>query len=54
MSKIYADRRIKAVRSWVRENKKNAEYFLDLDLLKNDLGIESNDAPQGEVQEGDK
>jgi len=54
MSRIYADRRIKAVRSWVRENRKNAEYFLDLDLLKNDLGIESNDVPQGEVQEGDR
>jgi parvulin-like peptidyl-prolyl isomerase len=50
-SKIYADRRIQAVRSWVRENKENAEYFLDLDLLRSDLGIELDDTPQSVVEE---
>ncbi|UCE65726.1 MAG: peptidylprolyl isomerase [Candidatus Zixiibacteriota bacterium] len=45
-SKIWADRRIQAVRSWIDENKKNAEYFLDLDLLKNDLGITADDEMQ--------
>jgi len=38
-SKIWAERRIQAVRSWIDEKKKNTDYFLDLDLLKNDLGI---------------
>jgi len=42
-SKIWAQRRIQAVRSWVDENKKNTNYFLDLDLLKNDLGAAVND-----------
>jgi parvulin-like peptidyl-prolyl isomerase len=50
-SKIYADRRIQAVRSWVRENKENTEYFLDLDLLRSDLGIELDGTPQSVVEE---
>ncbi len=50
-SAILADRRIQAVRSWVYENKKNAEYFLDLDLLKNDLGITADDETQGSAEE---
>lgn len=50
-SKIYAERRIQAVRSWVRENKENAEYFLDLDLLKSDLGIELDDTTQSVAEE---
>jgi hypothetical protein len=53
-SNIYADRRIQAVRSWVRANKENAEYFLDLDLLRSDLGIEFDDTPQSAVEEEGK
>jgi hypothetical protein len=42
-SEIWAERRRQAVRSWIDEKKKNTDYFLDLDLLKNDLGITVND-----------
>ncbi len=42
-SKINANRRIKAVRDQVNKNKETAEYFIDFDLLKNDLGITEED-----------
>ncbi|UCC80816.1 MAG: peptidylprolyl isomerase [Candidatus Zixiibacteriota bacterium] len=50
-SRILLNRRNQAVRSWIDENKKNTDYFLDLGLLKNDLGITAKDEMRAGAEE---
>lgn len=49
-SRINANRRIEAIRELVNKNKETAEYFIDFDLLRNDLGIVEEDTLNSAVE----
>jgi peptidyl-prolyl cis-trans isomerase C len=53
-SKILTDRRKQTVRSYADKKKENTDYFLDLDLLKDDLGINSDSGMRASSEEEDK
>jgi parvulin-like peptidyl-prolyl isomerase len=54
ISKLYKDRREETIISWVEQNRKNAQYFLDLDLLREDLGVAAEDSGEVAAEEVDE